>query len=86
MLRMKLVRTGKFFLIDYRRRVYLHQKGAYDDGRGSEPYIHWTPYFDGAMSFNTIKRARAMQRRMREAGFTLSIIDRDGRFVDAGRQ
>jgi hypothetical protein len=39
-----------------------------------------------AMAFVTIKQARAMRRRMAKAGYSLTIADRDGNYLETERR
>ena len=59
MVRQKMKCQGKFFLFNERIRQYFHAMGVEDSGDGPEAYLHWSPYFAGAMGFDTIKAARS---------------------------
>ena len=75
-----LIPKEKFFLRNERNRQYFKAMGVEDRGRGPVPYIRWSPYFAGAMGFPTVKQARAMRRKLLDAGFPCVILT-----VDHGR-
>lgn len=75
MVRQKMKCQGKFFLFNERIRQYFHAMGVEDSGDGPEAYLHWSPYFAGAMGFDTIKTARSMQHKLAKKGAYVLILN-----------
>ena len=86
MVREKLKQNnGKFFLtIKMRFGVsYYQESGVFDVGTpDEEPYLYWTKHKEYAFGFPTVKRARAMARKLQqEHGIRTAIINRKGMVI-----
>lgn len=81
MVRKPLKISGRFFLFSRKNRQFFGRRGVFDEGEGPVEYMDWTPYPSGAMGFDSIKSARAMQRKLGADGIRVAIVDRNRKVV-----
>lgn len=79
MMRMELKMDGRFYLYSKDRGEYFIACGTHmEPGMDERKYWHWTPYIHGAKGYDTIKQARAMQRKLLPR-YHAVIVDAKGR-------